>query len=498
MTAVALQLLPAEDEGSIRSLRPPGAFVQVLPGAVTAFCVEHGLDFDERALLEHLLDSADRDSGVVYGCTLSGLARDLGLGPSGRRTLAARLGRLVSAHAIAWEPSWGSEPGRIEILVYPRLVRGGRGDRRAGYVQVLPGALAAAWVRHDLTATARALLRRLVVDVDHRTHALTGSVRQLTARYGLGRLRLTNALDELAAAGLLRRLPERLELPGYGELVRLAAPAVDLSMPRSDRAEVAPESRAPRVQNARPSSPLDAKDQDLEPETPENTHAPTADSSQGQGRSFSNDAPDSNLAALALALPEATHHELLADPAQAPGRHALQRRLDRLVAELGQADAVATVSRDWPEDVASAMALANNRAERRLVELAGSNATAAGVADLAAKQAARRRADALMGARNLGGAWASAGAAAADVAAQFAGDEEAREAALAAFHAAGVTSEAAATQPSRVRGSGPTARRGPTSSSGPQPLAFSLAAMAGVSRTDGTPGRYPARTSEGG
>ncbi|HET7486512.1 MAG TPA: hypothetical protein VFJ85_01190 [Acidimicrobiales bacterium] len=477
MTAVALQLLPADDEASTRSLRPPGTFVQVLPGAVSAFCAEHGLDFDERALLEHLLDTAEHGSGVVHDCTLSGLARDLGLGPSGRRTLAARLGRLVSAHAIDWEPSWGSEPGRIEVLVYPRLVRGGRGDRRVGYVQVLPGALAGARARHDLSATAGALLRRLVVDVDHRTHVLTGSLRQLTTRYGLGRLRLTNALDELAAAGLLRRHPERLELPAYGDLVRLAAPPADPCTPRSDRAPAVPESRAPRVQNARPSSLLDGKDQDLEPKTPENTHAPIADLAQGQGPSLGNEARDSNLAALALALPEATHHELLADPAQAPGRQALRRRLERLVAAVGQADAVATVSRDWPKGVASPMALANSRAERRLVELAGASATGAAVAELAAQQATRRRSDALRGAGNLGRAWASAGATADDVAAEFAGDEEALETALGAFHAA--QAAGAGTHSSPVVGIGRTARRRPTSSSGPQRLAFSLAANGG-------------------
>ncbi|MGH9165319.1 MAG: hypothetical protein ACRDZW_07410, partial [Acidimicrobiales bacterium] len=100
MTAVALQLLP---DSPVRPLPASGAFVQVLPGAVTAFCLEQGLDFDERALLEHLLDVANRETGVVAGCTASGLARDLGFGPSGRRTLTDRLDRLVAAGAIEWE-----------------------------------------------------------------------------------------------------------------------------------------------------------------------------------------------------------------------------------------------------------------------------------------------------------------------------------------------------------------------------------------------------------
>ena len=488
MTAVALQLLPTAEDRPVRPLPGPGAFVQVLPGAVTAFCLEHGLDFDERALLEHLLDVADRETGVVEDCTASGLARDLGFGPSGRRTLTDRLDRLVAAGAIDWEPTWGRDPGRIEILLYHRLVRGGRGDRRAGYVQVLPAAVAAAWARHHLSVTARALLRRLVADVDHRTHALPGSLRQLTARYGLSRQRLTKALDELAAAGLLRRLPDRLELPAYTDLVRLAAP-IDLAEARSNRAAAAPESRAPRVENARPSSPLDGTDQDLEPETTPAPKPPAASSAQGQGGGCTIDHPDANLAALALALPEATHHELLADPAQAPGRQALRRRLDRLVAALGQADAVATMTRDWPDDVDSAMALANNRAERRLGELAGSTTTAAGVAALAAQQAVRRRADALKGARNLGQAWASAGAAAEDVAARFVGDEEARAAALAAFHGARDGSEASVpVNRAGVHGRGVgTRQRRLVSPSGPQRL-----------EPDERPEWHPAQTTTGG
>ncbi|MCA1701806.1 MAG: hypothetical protein LC808_00460, partial [Actinobacteria bacterium] len=126
MTRVALQLLPSvvpEDRRPGRTMSRPGSFLQVLPGAVTAFCLEHGLDFDERALLEHLLDTADRGNGVVERSTLSGLARDLGFGPSGRRTLADRLARLAAVGAVQWEPGSGCEPGRIEILVYRRLVR---------------------------------------------------------------------------------------------------------------------------------------------------------------------------------------------------------------------------------------------------------------------------------------------------------------------------------------------------------------------------------------
>ncbi|MGH9165942.1 MAG: hypothetical protein ACRDZW_10580, partial [Acidimicrobiales bacterium] len=399
---------------------------------------------------------------------------------------------------IEWEPTWGCDPGRIDILVYHRLVRGGRGDRRAGYVQVLPGAVAAAWARHHLSVTARALLRRLVADVDHRTHALTGSLRQLTARYGLSRQRLTKALDELAAADLLGRLPDRIELRVYTDLVRLAAP-VDLAEARSNRAAIAPESRAARVENARPSSPLDGTDQDLEPETTRAPEPATANSAQGQGGVGTIDDPDANLAALALALPPATHHELLADPAQAPGRQALRRRLDRLVATLGQADAVATMTRDWPDDVDSAMALANNRAERRLGELAGSTTTAAGVAALAAQQAARRRADALKGARNLGQAWASAGIAAEDVAAQFVGDEEAQQVALAAFH--GAEGGPVPTAPMHTDGahgrSIGTRQRRDAAPRGPRRLAFSLAAVAGA-ETEERPDWYPAQTSEGG
>ena len=499
---LALELLPSPEPETPGPSPPPagGAFLQVLPGAVTAFCLEHGLDFDERALLEHLLDTADRGDAVVGRCTLSGLARDLGHGPSGRRTLAARLARLVAVGAIEWEPGSGCDPGRIEILVYRRLVRDGRGDRRAGYVQVVPGALAAAWARHDLTASARALLRRLVVDVDHRSHTLTGSVRQLTAHYGLGRQRLNSALGELVAAGLVRRLPERLELCAYDQLVRVAPAPVERPGPRSDRAPTAPESRATRVQNARPSFLLDARDQDLEPESAREEHAAAPNATQGQGGGCTIDGADDNLATLALALPEPTHHELLADPAQAPGRQALRRRLEALVAELGQADAVATMARDWPEHVDSAMALANNRAQRRLSELTGSATTAAGVADLAARQAARRRLDALQGARNLGQAWANGGATAEDVAAQFAGDEEAREAALAAFHAVEDTSETSGSEcgPGRrdqgLQPKGAHGRRPGPGQGGPRRLVVSLAAVAGVSGSDGTPGWCPAET----
>ena len=453
--SAALQLvLPAVEEDDER---PAGAFVQVLPGAVTQFCSEHGLDFDERALLEHLLDIADRATGVVRRCTLSGLARDLGLGPSGRRTLAARVDRLVEVGAVEWRPG---QPGHIAVLVYRQLVRSGRGDRRAGYVQVVPAALDAAVARHDLDASARALLRRLLVDVDHRTRASRGSLRHLTAHYGLGRGRITAALCQLAAAGLVRQLADRVEIPAYEQLVRVAG-AED--PPRPNRAGAAPESRAPRVQIARPTSLSDGEDQDLEPEQPSNAPAPCSDRPQGQGGSSTIPTEHSTLAALALALPTCARDELLSDPSQAPGRQALRRRLETLAATLGESEAVATIARDWPDRVDSPMALANNRAQRRLDEALQAAGTTVAVAELAQREAAKRRESALRGAANLGQVYAGAGYTADDVAESYPADQEARDRALAAFYAVtggAVQLEARPEQPPEARR--PAGRRPPS------------------------------------
>lgn len=442
-----------------------GAFIQVLPCAVNAFCHKRALDFDERALLEHLLDSAERITGVVSDCTLTGLARAMGLGPSGRRTTAIRLSRLVAAAAIEWVRGTGTEPGRIRILVHHDLVRRGRGDRRVGYVQVCPAALADMAARCSLSATARALLRRLVVDVDHRSRTLTVSMRQLTARYGIGRGRAAAALDELIHAGLIRRSTGGVQVAVYDRVVRtpssahlstdgavdvpatarldraarLSTPplnrATDPTAARLDRAATAPESRGLRVQNARPSSLLEGRDQDLNPESVLGLRAA---SSGEQGQVDSVDVKPIELtllAQLALALPVEVHSNLLTEPAQRPGRQALERRLARLAAQLGRDEAIETVANGWPAEVASAMALANDRARRRLDELASSGRTAGAVAELVAVAADRRRTQALVGARNLGRVWAEAGATLEEVAAKYARDPEALQVALGAFRA---------------------------------------------------------------
>lgn len=447
----------------------PGAFLQVLPGAVDAFCRERGLDFDERALLEHLVDSAERVTGVISDCTVTGLARALGLGPSGRRTTASRLDRLVAAAAIDWSRGSATEPGQIRILVHQDLVRKGRGDRRVGYVQVCPQALAEVAIGCALSATARALLRRLIIDVEHRSRTLSVSIRQLTARYGLGRRRMTAALEELADAGLIRRstgdihvlVYERVvrtpsspppmstnraaETPATARLDRAAETpatarldrATDAPRPsataRLDRAATASKTREGRAQNARPTSLIDGRDIDLEPESVLQSRAPSA-TGQGQVEGPCElQSEQSLLAALALALPVEVHQELLSDPTQGPGRQALQRRIARLAAQVGQDEAIAALAKGWPAQVGSAMALANDRAKRRLNELTTSSQTALAVAELVDAAAARRRTDALVGARNLGRAWAAAGATFDDVAETYTDDPEARQAALAAF-----------------------------------------------------------------
>lgn len=435
----------------------PGAFIQVLPGAVDAFCRDRGLDFDERALLEHLVDSAERDTGVISDCTVTGLARALGLGPSGRRTTASRLDRLVAAAAIDWNRGSATEPGRIRILVHPDLVRKGRGDRRVGYVQVCPQALAEVAIGCALSPTARALLRRLVIDVDHRSRTLSVSIRQLTARYGMGRRRMTAALEELADAGLIRRSTGDIHVLVYERVVRTPSPpppmstnraaetpatarldrATDAPMPsataRPDRAAAAFKTREGRAQNARPTSLIDGRDIDLEPESVLQSRAPSA-TGQGQVEGPCElQSEQSLLAALALALPVEVHQELLSDPTQGPGRQALQRRIARLAAQVGQDEAIAALAKGWPAQVGSAMALANDRAKRRLNELTTSSQTALAVAELVDAAAARRRTDALVGARNLGRAWAAAGATFDDVAETYTDDPEARQAALAAF-----------------------------------------------------------------
>jgi hypothetical protein len=349
--------------------------------------------------------------------------------------MGSRLDRLAGAGAIQWEPSWGTYAGRIEILVHHQLVRAGRGDRRVGYIQIMPAPIAAAVARHRLSATAQAMLRRLLVEVDHRSRTVRGSVRQLTAHFGLGRPRFTAAVNELVVAGVVRRSGDAIHVCAYDQFVR-AAPPQEAMRPRPDRASAAAESRGHRVQNARPSLLLEVKDEDPEPEHTVNPQAPLLSSVQVQVGSSAITPGGAALAALALALPVDTHHELLVDPGQLSGRQALRRRLAALAAQLGQADAVAGLAWDWPEGVASAMALANYRADRRLAELGTSAATAASVAELAAQAAARRRRDALAGARNLGRAWGSSGGTAEEVAAEFAGDEEALNAAMGAFRAA--------------------------------------------------------------
>ena len=244
---------------------PPGRFVQVMSGEVARFAEAHGLGFDDRAVLEHLLLAADHRTGAIAPFSLTDLARDLGLGPSGRRTLGGRLKRLEAVGAVKW--AGGGRPGRLEVLVYGRLVHAGAADRRRGFVQILPAALAE---YHRLSPTATALLRRLLVQADARAHLVVATTSGALANtFGLGWRRLGPALEELARAGAVEWGPGRpLRVLAYDRLVRAAVPGPGTARSDGDRAGHPPD-RASNGAKSRGSQDVlpRGRDQDLNPKT---------------------------------------------------------------------------------------------------------------------------------------------------------------------------------------------------------------------------------------
>jgi hypothetical protein len=440
--------------------------VRILRAEVATYCRAHGLDFDERDLLEHLLDVADWRTGAVPGFTLTGLAADLRYGPSRRRTLGEQLDRLAAAGAI--DADWsaggaGGRPGRMVVLVYAQLVAL-KGDARTGWVGVRPDALADYASGHGLSGDARALLRLLLVLVDPWRRSLDGR-----GTLGLGRRRRQRLLGELVDAGAVRCGPDCLQVLVYEQLVEGARRIVGNGPAEPDRAEPMTRSRGADDQIARTSdqiarrfdqiarttsgfAPLELPEvSDLTPE-PEALSRPTVVEVHGVGEDFRAgvfDQPpkgqepppgpgDELLAAIARAAPASARRELLADVDQVPGRIALRSLLTRLEAQVGFDAAVSCVAGEWPVGRHSAMAHAISRAKRR-VEGAPIVTGPAGhqvdcVDELNPLERRRRR---LAGAASLGRNWAAAGVDEAEVCAHF-DDPEERAAALAAARAVAV------------------------------------------------------------
>lgn len=343
--------------------------VSVLPDALRAFCAEAGLSFDERALLEHLLLEADWRSGELRGFTLTGLAADVGRGPSGRRTLAVRLDRLAAAGAVAWSPGAGGNPGRLVVLVYRQLVRVER-DSRRGWVQLMPDALAGYAAGRALSADAIAVLRRLLVEVGWCAQARPGPLRELPTAWGLGWARMARALGELEAAGAVERRAGTLHVAAYGQLVR-GAPVLTTG---GDRPQAAPPDRAGRVADSRAAAagsraapgvlpPLTCVDKPLT--LPAVVQDPERSPSTAEGQRREQPQPWERVASCL-----APHHrvQVLVDVDQAGGRRLARRLLDELVQLVGDDAAVEQAAGDWPIDVVWPMGFLVNRLRMRVAE----------------------------------------------------------------------------------------------------------------------------------
>lgn len=324
---------------------PAGRFVQVLAGELANFANSCVLRFDERALLEHLLLRADHRNGLIEPFSVTELAAEMGLGPSGRRTLGGHLDRLVGAGAVTWT----RRPGRLEILVYPRLVHAGTKDGRRGFVQLLPSALADHAQEHGLSPTATALLVRLLLQADPATHTLRSTTPSaLQELLGLGWRRLGPALAELAAAGSLMWSPgTALRVLVYGRLVRTGA--ADSKPPRAarsqtNRAATAPDRAASRPKARDPLDPLRAVDLQTEPKTTPPT-PPLTPIGEDQGRGWG------LLVRVETALTDAQRLVLREARDRAPLSH-LIGELDRLLdggwePEALLADIAAALPNDW-------------------------------------------------------------------------------------------------------------------------------------------------------
>ncbi|MFN2504740.1 MAG: hypothetical protein ABR540_11065, partial [Acidimicrobiales bacterium] len=253
---------------------PDEPFVQLLPEALDDYCREVGLRFDERCLLEHLLCTASHTTGRLSSVTLAGLATQLGLGPSARgRTLRKRLDRLAGTGAVSWRPSGGDRPGAIEVLVYRRLVRAGRRSMPGRFVQVMPGAFDALVKRYRLGPDARALLRRLALDVDPATHQLATTPTELATSLGITWRRLLAITEELVDAGVLgwSKSPSSLALTAYPAVVRIGEgrapePRNRAPIPAKSRPPVSPPPHERSPDQTLPPFPPPTSTPSLEPE----------------------------------------------------------------------------------------------------------------------------------------------------------------------------------------------------------------------------------------
>lgn len=406
-----------------------GSLVGVIPAAMGEYCAAAGLDFDERALLEHLVDVAARVTGEVRSSSLTDLAAELGHGPSGRRTLATRLRRLAECGAIEWTPPGrGGLGGRLVLIVHRRLVHQGRCDRQS-FVLVRRRALTDYASAHGLSPTTRAALHRLLLEANPWRRALLESPAGVMERWGLGRRRGPRVLAELAAAGAVRCLTDRLEVAVFADLVHSAPRLLEggsgsplaVSGP-PHRASSSTTTRVDDDQNARATcafAPLDGYPDEPDPEDRERRAAV-----QGQGQVL--------LEALAKQAPAHARYELLVDPTQGGGRRYLRRALVDLAEVVGDELAVALVADAWPVD-ARPMAHGLARARRRLEQARlDTDAGARLRADLDAERVRGRRSQ-LAGAANYGRSRALAGLDGADVLAGYPDDPEAAAVALESF-----------------------------------------------------------------
>lgn len=323
---------------------PTGCFVQVLAGELAEFGDSCGLRFDERALLEHLLLRADHRNGLIEPFSVTELAAEMGLGPSGRRTLGGHLERLVSAGAVAWT----RRPGCLEVLAYSRLVHAGAKDTRRGFVQLVPSALTDHAREHSLSPTAVALLGRLLLEADPGTQTLQSTTAPaLQALLRLGWRRLGPALAELAAAGSLVWSPGSvLRVLVYSQLVRIGAGGTrpgPVARSQPDRASGSAD-RAAGPDKARGRlDPIRDQDPDLGKTTPPTPPLPPIGEDQGRGWRL--------LVRVEKTLTDAQRQGLRGPLDRAPLSH-LIGELDRLLdggwaPEALLADIAAALPNDW-------------------------------------------------------------------------------------------------------------------------------------------------------
>jgi hypothetical protein len=232
---------PVADESAPATAAPTGRFVQLLAGEIARFTTAASLTFDQVDVLVHLLLVADHRTGTVPDVNKTKLARQLGRsGPagSGRRTVGEWLDRLAAVGAVR---SPTTMPGPVEVLVYRQLVHG-PDDPRRGFVQLVPGAVVGLADRHGLSSTGRALLVRLLLLADPRTHSL--AALDLGSQVGLSSARLQAGLDELVATGLIDFAGGSVFVCAYSLVVRPSTPTAITGPTKADDRAPQPPKRA--------------------------------------------------------------------------------------------------------------------------------------------------------------------------------------------------------------------------------------------------------------